>query len=118
MLTLYVGGRIGAGLELGDRSRWSHQSPPAQLRSTRKSREPAEEKQRSGVIVEGEMVLWEMTVITAYFLGLKRTYRLALRIQRRLVGPNHPRIRQFLYRFSSSFVFVVILIQFPPEDLK
>ena len=47
------------------------------------------------------MVLWEMTVITAYFLGLKRTYRIALRIHRRLVGPNHPKIRQFLSRYSS-----------------
>ncbi|XP_039141573.1 uncharacterized protein LOC120278890 [Dioscorea cayenensis subsp. rotundata] len=44
------------------------------------------------------MVLWEITVATAYFLGLRRTYRLALRIQRRLVGPNHPQIRQFLHR--------------------
>ncbi|KAM0934116.1 hypothetical protein DsansV1_C32g0220601 [Dioscorea sansibarensis] len=44
------------------------------------------------------MVLWEITVATAYFLGLRRTYRLALRIQRRLVGPNHPRIRQSLHR--------------------
>ncbi|KAJ0964368.1 hypothetical protein J5N97_029490 [Dioscorea zingiberensis] len=48
------------------------------------------------------MVLWELTVATAYFLGLKRTYKLALRIQRRLVGPNHPKIRQFLYRRTRS----------------
>ncbi|KAM0945678.1 hypothetical protein DsansV1_C10g0105271 [Dioscorea sansibarensis] len=48
------------------------------------------------------MVLWELTAATAYFLGLKRTYRLALRIQRRLVGPNHPKIRQFLYRRTRS----------------
>ncbi|KAL5207220.1 hypothetical protein ABZP36_031655 [Zizania latifolia] len=45
------------------------------------------------------MVLWELTAITAYFLGLKRSYRLALRLQRRLIGPNHPRIRHFVYRF-------------------
>ena len=32
------------------------------------------------------MVLWELTAITAYFLGLRRTYRLALRIQRRRLG--------------------------------
>jgi hypothetical protein len=44
------------------------------------------------------MVLWELTVITAYFLGLRRTYRLALRGQRRLIGPNHPRVRDFVYR--------------------
>ncbi|BAF07679.1 Os02g0127900 [Oryza sativa Japonica Group] len=48
------------------------------------------------------MVLWELTAITAYFLGLRRTYRLALRIQRRLIGPNHPRIRHFVYRSLSS----------------
>ncbi|RVW74219.1 hypothetical protein CK203_055968 [Vitis vinifera] len=45
------------------------------------------------------MVLWEITLGTAYFLGLKRTYKLILRIQRRLVGPNHPKIRHFLHRF-------------------
>ncbi|URD96719.1 hypothetical protein MUK42_32212 [Musa troglodytarum] len=56
------------------------------------------------------MVLWEMTVITAYFLGLKRTYRLALRIQRRLVGPNHPRTRQFLYRRTRSVFDVAVKV--------
>ncbi|ESR46008.1 hypothetical protein CICLE_v10002623mg [Citrus x clementina] len=44
------------------------------------------------------MVLWEITLGTAYFLGLKRTYRLALRIQRRVISPKHPRIRQFVHR--------------------
>ncbi|EOY25176.1 Uncharacterized protein TCM_016576 [Theobroma cacao] len=44
------------------------------------------------------MVLWEITLGTAYFLGLKRTYRLALRIQRRIISPEHPRIRQFVQR--------------------
>ncbi|KAH7692938.1 Bromodomain-containing protein [Dioscorea alata] len=48
------------------------------------------------------MVLWELTVPTAYFLGLKRTYSLALSLLRRLVGPNHPNIRQFLYRRTRS----------------
>jgi hypothetical protein len=48
------------------------------------------------------MVLWELTAITAYFLGLRRTYRLALRIQRRLIPPNHPRIRDFVYRYCLS----------------
>ncbi|RWW52743.1 hypothetical protein BHE74_00040826 [Ensete ventricosum] len=47
------------------------------------------------------MVLWEITLATAYFLGLRRTYRLALRIQRRVVGPRHPEIRQFLRRCPS-----------------
>lgn len=54
------------------------------------------------------MVLWEITLGTAYFLGLKRTYRLALRIQRRLVSPEHPRIRQFLHRRTRA-VFDVAL---------
>ncbi|KAL9447816.1 hypothetical protein AB3S75_015317 [Citrus x aurantiifolia] len=44
------------------------------------------------------MVLWEITLGTAYFLGLKRTYRLALRIQRRVISPKRPRIRQFVHR--------------------
>ncbi|KAG2326698.1 hypothetical protein Bca4012_035635 [Brassica carinata] len=44
------------------------------------------------------MVLWELTLATAYFLGLKRSYRLALKIQRRIVTRNHPRVRQFLHR--------------------
>ena len=39
-----------------------------------------------------EMVLWEMTLATAYFLGLKRTYAITLRIQWRassaLVAPS------------------------------
>ncbi|XP_010540754.1 PREDICTED: uncharacterized protein LOC104814421 [Tarenaya hassleriana] len=54
------------------------------------------------------MVLWEITLGTAYFLGLKRTYRLALKIQRRIVGPKHPRIRQFLHRRTRQ-VFDVAL---------
>lgn len=45
------------------------------------------------------MVLWEITLGTAYFLGLKRTYKLALRIQRRVITPKYPRVRQFLHRF-------------------
>ncbi|PPE02617.1 hypothetical protein GOBAR_DD00316 [Gossypium barbadense] len=44
------------------------------------------------------MVLWEITLGTAYFLGLKRTYRLALKIQRRIISPKRPRIRQFVHR--------------------
>ncbi|KAM7254309.1 hypothetical protein ACFE04_031991 [Oxalis oulophora] len=43
------------------------------------------------------MVLWEVTLATAYFLGLKRTYRLALKIQRRLIKPKHVKIRKFLH---------------------
>ncbi|XVF11088.1 hypothetical protein REPUB_Repub07fG0239300 [Reevesia pubescens] len=44
------------------------------------------------------MVLWEITLGTAYFLGLKRTYKLALKIQRRIISPKHPRIQQFVQR--------------------
>lgn len=61
------------------------------------------------------MVLWEITLGTAYFLGLKRTYRLALKIQRRLICPKYPKIRQFLQRYAcpppyrQSLAFVVSL---------
>ncbi|KAK9215021.1 hypothetical protein WN944_007024 [Citrus x changshan-huyou] len=48
------------------------------------------------------MVLWEITLGTAYFLGLKRTYRLALRIQPRVISPKHPRIRQFVHRLMGQ----------------
>ncbi|KAJ0616062.1 hypothetical protein HanRHA438_Chr02g0085081 [Helianthus annuus] len=54
------------------------------------------------------MVLWEITLATAYFLGLKRTYRHALRIQRRLVSPNYPTVRQFLHSKTRT-VFDVTL---------
>ncbi|XWS38783.1 hypothetical protein CRYUN_Cryun19dG0160000 [Craigia yunnanensis] len=54
------------------------------------------------------MVLWEITLGTAYFLGLKRTYRLALKIQRRIIVPKHPRIRQFVQRRTRA-VFDVAL---------
>jgi hypothetical protein len=48
------------------------------------------------------MVLWELTLATAYVLGLPRTYRLALRLQRHLIGPNHPKIRDFAYRRTKA----------------
>ncbi|XP_038974686.1 uncharacterized protein LOC103714579 [Phoenix dactylifera] len=56
------------------------------------------------------MVLWEITLGTAYFLGLRRTYKLALRIQRRIVGPNHPKIRQFLHRRTRSVFDVAVRV--------
>ncbi|KAF9689630.1 hypothetical protein SADUNF_Sadunf01G0112300 [Salix dunnii] len=49
------------------------------------------------------MVLWEITLGTAYFLGLKQTYKLALRIQRRVITPKYPRIRQFVQRLEVFF---------------
>ncbi|KAK5812942.1 Envelope glycoprotein [Gossypium arboreum] len=54
------------------------------------------------------MVLWEITLGTAYFLGLKRTYRLALKIQRRIISPKRPRIRQFVHRRTRD-VFDIAL---------
>ncbi|KAF6148538.1 hypothetical protein GIB67_042497 [Kingdonia uniflora] len=44
------------------------------------------------------MVLWEITLGTAYFLGLRRSYRLALKLQRRYI--EHPKIKRFLYGFK------------------
>ncbi|GFP96509.1 hypothetical protein PHJA_001795000 [Phtheirospermum japonicum] len=54
------------------------------------------------------MVLWEITLGTAYFLGLKRTYKLALKLQRKLISPKHPKIRQFVHR-RTRYVFDVAL---------
>ncbi|KAJ8773958.1 hypothetical protein K2173_009389 [Erythroxylum novogranatense] len=48
------------------------------------------------------MVLWEITVATAYFLGLKRTYRLASKIQRKIASPKHPKITQFIRRRTRA----------------
>ncbi|CAK8540327.1 unnamed protein product [Lathyrus sativus] len=56
------------------------------------------------------MVLWEITLGTAYFLGLKRTYKLALRIQRKLVSPKYPKIRQFLHRRTRAVFDVAIKV--------
>ncbi|CAI8588213.1 unnamed protein product [Vicia faba] len=56
------------------------------------------------------MVLWEITLGTAYFLGLKRTYKLALRIQRKVVSPKYPKIRQFLHRRTRAVFDVAIKV--------
>ncbi|XP_058224475.1 uncharacterized protein LOC131333760 [Rhododendron vialii] len=56
------------------------------------------------------MVLWEITLGTAYFLGLKRTYRLALKIQRRLITPNHPKIRQFVHGRTRAVFDVAVQV--------
>ncbi|XP_043715353.1 uncharacterized protein LOC122663774 [Telopea speciosissima] len=66
------------------------------------------------------MVLWEITLGTAYFLGLKRTYRLALKLQRLLVGPHHPQIRQFLHRRTRVVfdVAVRVHINIQQRDLE
>ncbi|CAA7024141.1 unnamed protein product [Microthlaspi erraticum] len=56
------------------------------------------------------MVLWELTLGTAYFLGLRRTYRLALKIQRRIVSPEHPRIRHFLHRRTHQIFDVALRV--------
>ncbi|KAL1211111.1 hypothetical protein V5N11_008570 [Cardamine amara subsp. amara] len=44
------------------------------------------------------MVLWELALGTAYLLGIRRSYRLALKTQRRIVSPKHPRIRAFMHQ--------------------
>jgi len=54
------------------------------------------------------MVFWEVTLATAYVLGFKRTYRLALRLQRRLITQRHPALRQFVQRRTRA-VFDVVL---------
>ncbi|KAI3856738.1 hypothetical protein MKW92_047949 [Papaver armeniacum] len=56
------------------------------------------------------MVLWEVTLATAYFLGLKKTYKLALQLQRRLIGPNHPRIRDFAYRRTRAVFDMAVTV--------
>ncbi|OIV89069.1 hypothetical protein TanjilG_28671 [Lupinus angustifolius] len=56
------------------------------------------------------MVLWEITLATAYFLGLKRTYRLAIKIQRKIVRPKYPKIRQFLHRRTRAIFDVAISV--------
>lgn len=63
-----------------------------------------------GFFFLAKMVLWEITAATAYFLGLKRTYRIALRLQRRIVGPNHHRIRQFLHRRTRAIFEVAVSV--------
>ncbi|XP_027347764.1 uncharacterized protein LOC113859146 [Abrus precatorius] len=56
------------------------------------------------------MVLWEITLATAYFLGLKRSYRLALKAQRRLLTPNHSKIRHLLHRRTRAVFGVAIKV--------
>ncbi|XP_059642135.1 uncharacterized protein LOC132284085 [Cornus florida] len=56
------------------------------------------------------MVLWEITLGTAYFLGLKRTYRLALKIQRRLISPKRPKIRQFVQGRTRAIFDVALRV--------
>ncbi|KAE9607008.1 hypothetical protein Lal_00025974 [Lupinus albus] len=56
------------------------------------------------------MVLWEITLATAYFLGLKRTYRLAIKIQRKIVRPKYPKIRQFLHRRTRAIFDIAISV--------
>ncbi|XP_024402054.1 uncharacterized protein [Physcomitrium patens] len=54
------------------------------------------------------MVLWELTLATAYVLGLPRTYMLALRLQRRLIAPKHPKLRDFVYRRTRAVFSVAV----------
>uniref|UniRef100_A0A6N2L6Y1 Dolichol phosphate-mannose biosynthesis regulatory protein n=1 Tax=Salix viminalis TaxID=40686 RepID=A0A6N2L6Y1_SALVM len=56
------------------------------------------------------MVLWEITLGTAYFLGLKRTYKCFGRIQRRVITLNYPRIRQFVQRRTRTIFHVALKV--------
>ncbi|PIN18695.1 hypothetical protein CDL12_08636 [Handroanthus impetiginosus] len=62
------------------------------------------------------MVLWEITLGTAYFLGLKRSYRLALRIQRKLITPKHPKIRQFVQRRTRNVFDVALKVHLKIQE--
>ncbi|KAL0326661.1 UNVERIFIED_CONTAM: hypothetical protein Sangu_1744100 [Sesamum angustifolium] len=62
------------------------------------------------------MVLWEITLGTAYFLGLKRTYRLALKIQRKLISPRHPKIRQFVQRRTRTVFDVALKVHLKIQE--
>ncbi|KAF3639129.1 putative Plastid lipid-associated protein 3, chloroplast precursor [Capsicum annuum] len=54
------------------------------------------------------MVLWEITFGTTYFLGLKRTYKLFLKIQRKLISPKYPNLRD-LAHWRTQVAFDVAL---------
>eukprot|EP00250_Pteridium_aquilinum_P012492 c20759_g1_i1 orf=54-722(+) len=56
------------------------------------------------------MVLWEITLATAYWLGIRKTYKLALKLQRRLIGPQHPRIRDFMHRRTRNIFDVALSV--------
>lgn len=56
------------------------------------------------------MVLWELTLVTAYVLGLKRTYKLALRLQRRLISPRHATLRQFVHRRTRNIFDIALSV--------
>jgi len=62
------------------------------------------------------MVLWEVTLATAYVLGLKRTYKLALRLQRRLITQRHPALRQFVQRRTRAVFDVVLRVHKKVRD--
>ncbi|KAJ7543401.1 hypothetical protein O6H91_09G036500 [Diphasiastrum complanatum] len=53
------------------------------------------------------MVLWELTLATAYFLGLKRAYRLAIKLERKLFR-RYPRVLDFTQRRTRN-VFDIAL---------
>ncbi|KAI3526684.1 hypothetical protein L1887_05945 [Cichorium endivia] len=64
------------------------------------------------------MVLWEIALGTAYFLGLKRTYRLALHIQRRLVSSKSPKIVNSFTAIIAILVLNGVEIPPPPSSGK
>ncbi|KAG8495821.1 hypothetical protein CXB51_007688 [Gossypium anomalum] len=68
------------------------------------------------------MVLWEIALGTAYFLGLKRSYKLALKIQRRIISRNQPRLQQFVQRIVYSVIMLFLhafySIEFLPDSKR
>lgn len=62
------------------------------------------------------MVLWEITLGTAYFLGLKRTYKLFLKIQRKLISPKYPRLRDFAQRRTRAAFDVALAVHHKVQE--
>lgn len=62
------------------------------------------------------MVLWEITLATAYFLGLKRTYKLALKIQKKIISAKHPKIRQFVQRRTRNVFDVALKVHYKIQE--
>ncbi|KAF3645896.1 putative calcium-binding protein CML18-like [Capsicum annuum] len=56
------------------------------------------------------MVLREITFGIAYILGLKRTYKLFLKIQHKLISPKYPSLRDFAHRRTLAAFDVVLTI--------
>ncbi|KAH7514966.1 hypothetical protein FEM48_Zijuj11G0146300 [Ziziphus jujuba var. spinosa] len=51
------------------------------------------------------MVLWEIALVTAYFLGLRQTHRLSLTLVPRITSPKYPGGRRFLQGFLTGVAY-------------